>query len=45
MTYRPEACGENHCLCYCPAEPHPCGCDCPHRDDCNCLACTEVEER
>lgn len=41
-----EACGEGHCICYCPDRRHDCGCDCPCDDDC-CIDggdCEDAEE-
>ncbi|MFE5125483.1 hypothetical protein [Streptomyces sp. NPDC056669] len=37
-----EPCGEGMCQCYCLGDRHPCGCDCPHREDCDCDFCTET---
>ncbi|MFH8737002.1 hypothetical protein [Streptomyces sp. NPDC017964] len=34
-----EPCGEGMCQCYCVGTLHPCGCDCPHDDDCDCDFC------
>lgn len=34
-----EPCGEGHCVCRCDDREHPCGCDCPHPDDCACGYC------
>ncbi|MEU6405543.1 hypothetical protein [Streptomyces sp. NPDC046985] len=35
-----QPCGEGMCQCYCVGLRHPCGCDCPHEDDCDCDFCT-----
>ncbi|MER6678103.1 hypothetical protein [Streptomyces sp. NPDC000983] len=34
-----EPCGEGMCQCHCIGDLHPCGCDCPHPDDCDCQLC------
>ncbi|GAA2314576.1 hypothetical protein OKJ48_03025 [Streptomyces kunmingensis] len=34
-----QPCGEGMCHCYCVGLRHPCGCDCPHADDCDCDFC------
>ena len=34
-----EPCGEGMCVCYCIGVLHPCGCDCPHNEDCDCPDC------
>ncbi|NEA59507.1 hypothetical protein G3I60_36440 [Streptomyces sp. SID13666] len=34
-----EPCGEGMCICYCTGFLHPCGCDCPHDEDCDCPDC------
>ncbi|NGN64109.1 hypothetical protein G5C51_09355 [Streptomyces sp. A7024] len=34
-----EPCGEGMCICYCVGARHPCGCDCPHDEDCDCPFC------
>ncbi|MFI5701830.1 hypothetical protein ACIA78_17555 [Streptomyces xanthochromogenes] len=34
-----QPCGEGMCQCYCIGLYHPCGCDCPHDDDCHCNSC------
>ncbi|MFE7012141.1 hypothetical protein ACFVAQ_16785 [Streptomyces sp. NPDC057651] len=34
-----EPCGEGMCQCSCIGTLHPCGCDCPHDDECDCDVC------
>ncbi|MER5183572.1 hypothetical protein ABT009_35385 [Streptomyces sp. NPDC002896] len=39
-----EPCGEGMCQCYCIGVLHPCGCDCPHTDDCDCDFCAAIDQ-
>ncbi|MFF1259794.1 hypothetical protein ACFVZT_23590 [Streptomyces sp. NPDC058321] len=39
-----EPCREGMCQCHCVGIGHPCGCDCPHDDDCGCDACDAIEQ-
>jgi hypothetical protein len=39
-----EPCGEGMCQCYCIGNLHPCGCECPHPDDCDCDFCDAIEQ-
>jgi hypothetical protein len=40
-----QRCGEGMCQCDCTGPVgHPCGCDCPREDDCDCDFCTATDQ-